>query len=565
MAKTEKSRSGFKGSITLIVVVSLLINTVLILLNTLIVSGLFFFKQATAIYDDLNKSIVGEAYSQIDTDLIKDLANTCHGVFRGIDKPKELFGNDKDAYYKRFAEISNNKKYTELQEKLKKLCAGTQASEIDMVIIYPKDEIGIYIVDAREVELINCGELFEIPLSNFDENGVFKGFYSNSRFFGKVWTSGTPVYNDEEKGFCVYMTADIPTSVINGKVADFVLRLTLISLGLSVIVSMGIVFTLRRHLVRPVKEISGLAESFIDGYEKRMKDSGKSDVFGKLQPGKVEEINVLINSMQKMEGEMNGYIDDLKTATAERERISTELDLAAKIQAAMLPSQFPPFPDRNEFSIFASMTPAKEVGGDFYDFYLIDDDHLALVIADVSGKGIPGALFMMVTKIIIKNYAMMGNSPAKILELLNNQICSNNSADMFVTVWMGILTISEGKITAASAGHEYPYIKQGTKGFEVLKDKHGFVIGGMEEMKYKEYEIQLNKGDTLFLYTDGLVEATNSDEEMFGAGRALRHLNEKKDASPEEILVHMDEAVKSFVGDAEQFDDLTMLAIKLSE
>ena len=564
MAKNEKSRSGFKGSITLIVIVSLLINTVLILLNTLIVSGLFFFKQATAIYDDLNKSIVGEAYSQIDTDLVKDLANTCHGVFRGIDKPKELFEKDKDGYYKRFAEISKSKKYQDLQEKLKKLCAGTQASEIDMVIFYPKDEIGIYIVDAREVELINCGELFDIPKSDFDENGVFKGFYSNSRFFGKVWTSGTPVYNDEEKGFCVYMTADIPTSVINGKVADFVLRLTLISLCLSAVVSMGIVFTLRRNLVRPVKEISGLAESFIDGYEGRMKDSGKSNVFGKLQPGKVEEINVLINSMQKMEGEMNGYIDDLKTATAERERISTELDLASKIQAAMLPSEFPPFPDRNEFSIFASMTPAKEVGGDFYDFYLIDDDHLALVIADVSGKGIPGALLMMVTKIIIKNYAMAGYSPAKILELANNQICSNNPAGMFVTVWVGILTISEGKIVASSAGHEYPILAQGGKGFEKLQDKHGFVVGGMEGMKYTDYEIQLGKGDTLFVYTDGLMEATDSKEEMFGMDRALMNLNDIKDGSPEEILGHMDKAVKEFVGDAMQFDDLTMLAIRMN-
>jgi sigma-B regulation protein RsbU (phosphoserine phosphatase) len=361
----------------------------------------------------------------------------------------------------------------------------------------------------------------------------------------------------------VYMTADIPTSVINTKVNLFVIRLLIISLLLSAAVSVGITMILRRNLVRPVKEVSGLARSFIDGYENRAKDSGKSDVFAKLDEGRIDEINVLIHSMQKMESEMNGYIGDLKTATAERERISTELDLASKIQAAMLPSIFPPFPDRKEFSIFASMTPAKEVGGDFYDFYLIDDDHLALVIADVSGKGIPGALLMMVTKIIIKNYAMMGYSPAKILELVNDQICSNNQADMFVTVWIGILKISEGKITASSAGHEYPIIKKGSAGFEIFKDKHGFVVGGMEGMKYKEYEITLGKGDTLFLYTDGLMEATNSSEEMFGPERALRHLNNTKDAPPEIILDHMKNAVKGFVGDAMQFDDLTMLAVQM--
>ena len=565
MTKTKEGKAKIKVTITRIVVVSLIINTLLILVNVLIVSGLFFFQQVTSIYDDLNKAIVGEAYTQIDDDLIKDLANTTHGVYRGLDKPQEMFRDNKEEYYRCFTEITKNPKYIALQNKLKLLCSATQASEIDIFIVYPDEEMGIYIVDAREVELINCGEQFSMTKDNFDENGLFKGFYSQSRFFGKVWTSGIHLFDDKSKGMSVYMTADIPTSVINTKVNLFVMRLMVISLLLSAIVSVGITMILRRNLVRPVKEVSGLARSFIDGYENRAKDSGKSDVFGKLETGRVDEINILIRSMQKMEGEMNGYIDDLKTATAERERISTELDLASKIQAAMLPSTFPPFPHRSEFNIFASMTPAKEVGGDFYDFYLIDDDHLALVIADVSGKGVPGALLMMVTKIIIKNYALMGNSPAKILELLNDQICSNNQADMFVTVWVGILTISEGKITAASAGHEYPFIKKGKGGFEVLKDKHGFVIGGMEDMTYTEYEIKLEKGDTLFLYTDGLVEATNSEEEMFGAERVLRHLNDTKDAPPEIILDHMKNAVKGFVGDAMQFDDLTMLALKMNK
>ena len=565
MTKTKEGKAKINVTITGIVVVSLIVNTLLILVNVLIVSGLFFFQQVTSIYDDLNKAIVGEAYTQIDDDLIKDLANTTHGVYRGLDKPQEMFRDNKEEYYRRFTEISKNPKYIALQNKLKLLCSATQASEIDIFIVYPDEEMGIYIVDAREVELINCGEQFSMTKDNFDENGLFKGFYSQSRFFGKVWTSGIHLFDDKSKGMSVYMTADIPTSVINTKVNLFVIRLLIISLLLSAIVSVGITMILRRNLVRPVKEVSGLARSFIDGYENRAKDSGKSDVFGKLETGRVDEINILIRSMQKMEGEMNGYIDDLKTATAERERISTELDLASKIQAAMLPSTFPPFPNRSEFNIFASMTPAKEVGGDFYDFYLIDDDHLALVIADVSGKGVPGALLMMVTKIIIKNYALMGNSPAKILELLNDQICSNNQADMFVTVWVGILTISEGKITAASAGHEYPFIKKGNGGFEVLKDKHGFVIGGMEDMTYTEYEIKLEKGDTLFLYTDGLVEATNSEEEMFGAERVLRHLNDTKDAPPEIILDHMKNAVKGFVGDAMQFDDLTMLAVKMNK
>jgi sigma-B regulation protein RsbU (phosphoserine phosphatase) len=159
----------------------------------------------------------------------------------------------------------------------------------------------------------------------------------------------------------------------------------------------------------------------------------------------------------------------------------------------------------------------------------------------------------------------MHNSPSKVLELVNNQICSNNQAEMFVTVWLGILTISEGRVVASNAGHEYPIIKKGSGSFEVLKDKHGFVIGGLEDSKYTEYEFFLGKGDTLFVYTDGLLESTNSSEELFGMDRILEHLNITKDANPEMILDHMKNAVKGFVGEAQQFDDLTMLAIKLLE
>ena len=172
---------------------------------------------------------------------------------------------------------------------------------------------------------------------------------------------------------------------------------------------------------------------------------------------------------------------------------------------------------------------------------------------------------MMVSKIIIKNYALMHNSPADVLELVNNQLCSNNQADMFVTAWVGILTISEGKFIAASAGHEYPIIKKGSGGFEMMKDKHGFVLGGIEGSKYKNYEFSLGRNDTLFLYTDGLPEATNTEDEMFGPDRIIKHLNMTKNDIPEIILDHMKNAVKGFVGSAQQFDDLTMLALQINE
>ena len=245
----------------------------------------------------------------------------------------------------------------------------------------------------------------------------------------------------------------------------------------------------------------------------------------------------------------------------EREIVANELRMANQIQTGALPHVFPPFPERREFDLFASMDPAREVGGDFYDFFMIDDDHLCLVIADVSGKGIPASLFMMNTKVLLKSYAQTGIAPSEVLERANREICENNQAEMFVTVWLGILEISSGKLTAANAGHEYPVIGHPDSGFELIKDKHGFVIGGMEGMKYKDYELQLAPGDKLFVYTDGVPEATDPKNEMFGTARMLEALNANKDASPEEMLENVYKAVGEFVGDAEKFDDMTMLGL----
>ena len=240
----------------------------------------------------------------------------------------------------------------------------------------------------------------------------------------------------------------------------------------------------------------------------------------------------------------------------------TELNMATEIQMSMLPLTFPAFPDRSEFDIYASMDPAKEVGGDFYDFFLIDDDHLAAVIADVSGKGVPAALFMMSSKILLNDHATIGGSPAEILERVNKLVYANNKAHMFVTVWLGILEISTGKLTSASAGHEYPMINVNGK-YELLKDKHGLAIGAMPNSKYKDTEITLNKGDSVFVYTDGVAEATDANNELFGTDRTLEALNAiQAGVSQKEILAGVRSAVDAFVKEAPQFDDLTMLGLK---
>lgn len=245
-----------------------------------------------------------------------------------------------------------------------------------------------------------------------------------------------------------------------------------------------------------------------------------------------------------------------------RQRIETELNVATQIQADMLPSIFPAFPERSEFDIYASMTPAKEVGGDFYDFFLVDDDHLAMVIADVSGKGVPAALFMVITKTLLKNAVQTGASPKAALEKVNVQLCENNEAEMFVTVWLGIYEISTGKLTAANAGHEYPAIRRADGRFELFKDRHGFVLAGMESARYGEYELDLGVGDTLFVYTDGVTEATDAANTLYGTDRMLAALNRNCGLEPERLLHQVKADIDRFVGAAPQFDDITMLSLQ---
>ena len=276
-----------------------------------------------------------------------------------------------------------------------------------------------------------------------------------------------------------------------------------------------------------------------------------------------DEIQVLAEAFDDLSKKTKQYIIDITRITKEKERISTELELARLIQADMLPNIYPAFPERSDFDICATMTPAKEVGGDFYDFFLVDDDHLCMVMADVSGKGVPAALVMMVSKILINNYAMAERSPKIVLEKLNQLFCANNKEDMFVTVWLGIMEISTGTIVAANAGHEYPIVKRPGGKYELIKDKHGFVVGGLEGIKYTEYTMKLERGSVLFLYTDGAPEATNGESEMYGTDRLLEALDSTTTNNPKELLTGIKAAVDAFVGPAEQFDDLTMLAMML--
>ena len=301
-------------------------------------------------------------------------------------------------------------------------------------------------------------------------------------------------------------------------------------------------------VVKNIRKINTSLSQITDGNLNVTVDVRDNEEFASLS----DDINSTVTTLKH-------YIDEAAA------RFDKDLEIAKQIQQSALPSVFPPYPNRKDFSIYASMNAAKEVGGDFYDFYLVDENHLAFVVADVSGKGIPGAMFMMTSKTLIKSFAESGLPVHEVLTNVNTQLCQNNEAGMFVTAWMGILDLQTGLIKFANAGHNPPLVKHKDGSYEFLKGKVNFVLAGMDMVKYKEQELQLQPGDEIYLYTDGVTEAHNSNNELFGENRLLESLNSTKGMSVEDICKKVKEDVDAFVCDAEQFDDITMLCVQLNE
>ena len=381
-----------------------------------------------------------------------------------------------------------------------------------------------------------------ILITDNDEYG-----YLASAYVAILDSSGTPV---------ALASVDISMDMINRQINQFVIVTTMTTLFVLVIYIFAYYYYVRRILIRPLNSLHNAALDLVQS------DMSHLDTY-RVEISSRDEVRDLADAFQYMVGELNQYIQNLSRVTAEKERIGAELDVARHIQASLLPCIFPAFPERHEFDVYASMTPAKEVGGDFYDYFLVDDDHLAMVMADVSGKGVPAALFMMISKTLIKTAAQSGITPRAVLEKVNNQLCEHNDAEMFVTVWLGVLEISTGKMRCANAGHEYPAIMRRGGDFELLRDRHGFVLAGMENSRYKEYEIELHAGDRLFVYTDGVPEATDISGTLYGTDRMLRALNGSKNAGCKQVLEIVHQNVDTFVGEAPQFDDMTMLCLEM--
>ena len=395
---------------------------------------------------------------------------------------------------------------------------------------------------------------------DYPEEEAFKAYRTGEKQFttysyGDIDLSAamTPI-KDKYGRIVALVEADILMPSIRSGALRILISLLGALFVIMVLSMSGFYAFVRGKIINPLININTAVDQMVENI-----DSGR-DVVIDVDTG--DEIEMVARSIEGMNRELIGYIRENNRINEEKQRVSMELDMATKLQADMLPNIFPAFPDRKEINIYADMTPAKEVGGDFYDFFFTDHDHLAIVMADVSEKGVPAAMFMMMAKSMIQSRTILGGDPGTILEDVNNMICSNNRERMFVTVWLGILDVRTGVLTAANAGHEKPVLKSPDGGYELINDEHGFVIGGKKKMKYANYELKMEPGSMLFVYTDGVPEATNEREELFGVDRMLKTLNEHTDAMPDDILMYIDRDVYWFIGNAEQFDDVTMLCLR---
>lgn len=545
---------------------NIMISTITLIIT--IVAGLFSFNTYSNFikkqYTDNASMLASTVAEVIDKDalvlwesILIDRYN-CVPVSKRVSS-EQWDSAEHDEYLSYFDTLSDNENYKNLLQSMQKIFTINECSSLYVFYLDKENKYLLYVVDASD-DPTTPGEidpLFEVNYKLLEDPTVgFPAYITNTEAYGYLVTAGSPITLDDGS-IIGYAMVDIPMNDIMNARLNFLFALIGILCIISLVLRLLFLYAIKKTVVSPINELAKAANDYISSENKE-----NETIFESLKINTRDELEDLSMAMKDMESDIKSYITNLTQVTAEKEKIGAELSLAAQIQESVLPRIFPPFPNRHEFDIYATMTPAKEVGGDFYDFFLIDDDHLGIVMADVSGKGVPASLYMMVSKTLIKNQSQFTMSPGTILANVNNMLCENNEAEMFVTVWLGILTISTGHIVYANAGHEFPAICRAGGSFELIKDKHGFVLGGLENMQYKESELTLEFNDCLFVYTDGVPEATNASNELFGTTRMIDALNIQPSAEPDVLLNNTRMAVDEFVKDAPQFDDLTMLAIR---
>ena len=567
------------------VILVVLFFTVILSTCTVMLSYLTYINSFQDYYESMAGSIAKSTASVVDKQQVEAVADEVLKTYQricdesgGVPDYGSFTQEELEAYYAEFDYITEMPEYQALLEMLSQLREDNGVVSLYLGYHELNTMKDLYLVDASAEESCIPGDYDDVEADQVEQlragNFDMPAYITNYPDYGWLCSASATIENEDGEVIGVALV-DISMNEIMEDAQAFLRTLILLIAVVALIMAGLVLLLVNRTIVLPINEIARAALQYVSD---RRTSEGRSASSGVRQPAAGgdeeersaisklnihtgDEIQALSEAIKTMELEINEYIKDLTTITAEKERIGAELNIATQIQADMLPRIFPAFPEREEFDVYATMNPAKEVGGDFYDFFLVDEDHLAVVIADVSGKGVPAALFMVIAKTLIKNHAQNHEEPGAVFTQTNEQLCEGNDAGLFVTGWMGVLEISTGKFVYVNAGHNPPLLKRAGGQFEWLKSRPGFVLAGMEGVRYRENTLQLEPGDRLYLYTDGVTEATDSRDELFGEDRLQAALNENMDLPVEQLLPKIKEHIDNFVGDADQFDDITMLAL----
>ena len=518
-------------------------------------------------YKDVAEHVAKTAAVTIDNELIKEYTEGVKDIYLKNTAPEFADDSDMEKYFKQY-EVLFDEGYAELFKELEDVKLANNVLSLYVIYVDKDSKTCVYIIDADNTETGCAAGTWDIIYEeNYDvlenpENG-FDSYITNTEEYGWLCSAGEAIL-DKDGNVIAHAMVDLSMDKVMNERYSFLRDLCVIMLVITIILLVLFILVVNKSIIEPINKLSNAARTFVNNMSSGEEDKNES-VFADLNIKSRGEIENLYHSVQFMEKELHEYIDNLSKVTAEKERIGTELSIATQIQADMLPSIFPAFPERSEFDIYATMSPAKEVGGDFYDFFMVDDRHLAIVIADVSGKGVPAALFMVIGKTLIKDHTHTKRDLAEVFSEVNNMLCEANSEGLFITAFEGVLDLVTGEFMFVNAGHECPYICRKGKGYEYYMLNPCFVLAGMEDMQYTVGNFTLEEGDKIFQYTDGVTEATSFDEELYGDDRLCDVLNRNVDKAPAELLPLVKEDIDNFVGEAPQFDDITMLCLEFKK
>ena len=516
------------------ILLSVIVFTIIVGIVTCIVGGIRFQHNIQKMYSDIGYKVGEVILGEIDEKRIAEYA-------------ENFEKDDNDAYYEKMSAF------------LKRVELETKSAYIYIIV---PDETGMmtYIYDSSGLCL---GDKDPISTYSDELNKVYKTgersdiyFVRKSAKYGYLTSSVLPVKMINGDTVALLLV-DTFMETIENDIKSYVASIAGITLVLLILFCIGYWRYMEWQIIKPIHIIGKSANTFA---------TNDAQITDELQNVNTkDEFEDLANDILHMEHSIIDYIKDITEVTAEKERIGAEIQVGTQIQADMLPRIFPKFENCPRIKLNATMNPAKEVGGDFFDFFFVDDDHLCVVCADVSGKGVPAALFMVIAKTIIKNCAMTGLSPAEVLNRTNAQLCESNDSGMFVTVWLAIIDLTTGKGLAVNAGHEHPAIMRAGGDFKLEKYKHNMAVATIDGIPFNEHEFQLYPGDKIFVYTDGVTEAEREDKAQYGEDRLLKWANASIETckSAEEACQSLMDSVHEFTEGNAQNDDITIMTIKI--